>query len=108
MDEKLISDSHQNANQLQIETQLQIQNQTRMIYAVVAAGFGYAAIMGMIYYDIHHMNQNLDWIVNLANDTITFANANVNVNATAIEDARHSLNEIAECVLHKYCRRVPE
>ena len=68
-------------------------------------GVGYATIMGLIYYDIHKMTQNLSKLMDITNDAIAFAGANSNV--TAMEGMRYSLKEIADCVIHKYCRHVP-
>jgi len=69
-------------------------------------GISYGVLMGLIYYDIHHMNHNLDKLMDITNSAVAFAGANSN--ATAMEGMRYSLNEIADCVIHKYCRRVPE
>jgi len=99
MDEKLILKDDS-------QKQKEVDSNLLLFLMVGVAGVGYATIMGMIYYDIHNMNQNLDKLMDITNDAIAFAGANIN--ATAMEGVRYSLNEIAECVLHKYCRRVPE
>lgn len=69
-------------------------------------GISYGVLMGLIYYDIHHMNENLDKLMDITNSAFAFASANSN--ATAMEGLRYSLNEISDCVIHKYCRHVPE
>jgi hypothetical protein len=102
MDEKLVPKQKQ--QQLNYDRDDNTRS-NRVFFMMVGAGIGYATIMGMIYIDIHHMNQNLDMIVNLTNDAIAFANANAN--ATELLNVRNSLSEIAECVINKYCRHVP-
>jgi len=98
MDEKLILKDDS-------QKQKEVNSNLFLFLMVGAAGVGYATIMGMIYYDIHNMNQNLSKLMDITNDAIAFAGANSN--ATAMEGMRYSLNEIADCVIHKYCRHVP-
>lgn len=69
-------------------------------------GIGYGTIMGLIYYDIHHMSQNLDKLMDITNAAIAFANA-TSINSTDIANTHNTLLDMSICFLHKYCRNVP-
>jgi len=70
-------------------------------------GISYGVIMGLIYYDIHHMNQNLDKLMDITNSAVAFANA-TSINSTDIMNAHAILMDMSVCFLHKYCRNVPK
>jgi len=70
-------------------------------------GISYGVLMGLIYYDIHHMNQNLDKLMDITNNAIAFANA-TSINSTDIMTAHTTFVQMSVCFLHKYCRNVPE
>jgi len=67
----------------------------------------YSVLMGLIYYDIHHMNNNLDKLMDITNSAVAFANA-TSINSTDIMNARAILMDMSVCFLHKYCRNVPK
>tara|TARA_B100000073_G_C23441971_1_gene455709 strand:- start:4 stop:273 length:270 start_codon:yes stop_codon:yes gene_type:complete len=64
-------------------------------------GLGYSILMGLIYYDIHNMNNNLNKII----DIVDIINLD-NVNVTNIQGIGETLATISDCVINKYCRRV--
>lgn len=53
--------------------------------------------------NINEMTNNLNRIVNYM-DTIQ----SKQLNATIIEDMRKDFTLVKDCVLHKYCKRVPD
>ena len=69
-------------------------------------GVVYGTVIGLIYYDIHKMNNNLDKLMDITNSAVAFANA-TSINSTDIMNARETLLDMSVCFLHKYCRNVP-
>ena len=51
-----------------------------------------------MYNDIHNMANNLDKIIDIIN---------ININTTTTTALHNDLSQIKECVLNKYCKRVP-
>ncbi len=58
----------------------------------------YCAILLFMYNDIHNMADNLNKIIDIIN---------INVNTTTTTAIRYDVSKIKDCVLDKYCKRVP-
>ena len=58
----------------------------------------YCAILLFMYNDIHNMADNLNKIIDIIN---------INVNTTTTTAIHYDVSKIKECVLNKYCKRVP-
>jgi len=56
---------------------------------------------------IHHMNKNLDKLMDVTNSAVAFANA-TSINSTDVMNAHATLLDMSVCFLHKYCRNVPK
>jgi hypothetical protein len=73
-----------------------------MIFLVIIAS-GYSILFVIMAININEMTNNLNRIVNYM-DTIQ----SKQLNATIIEDMRKDFTLVKDCVLHKYCKRVPD
>tara|TARA_B110000967_G_C18858197_1_gene548426 strand:- start:467 stop:748 length:282 start_codon:yes stop_codon:yes gene_type:complete len=62
----------------------------------------YTTIMVLLYLNIRNMSNNMDRMM----DTIDMLNGLTN--ETTIEDSKQDLSFIKDCVINKYCRRVPD
>ena len=58
----------------------------------------YCTILLFMYNDIHNMANNLDKIIDIIN---------ININTTTTTALHNDLSQIKDCVLNKYCKRVP-
>ena len=58
----------------------------------------YCTILLFMYNDIHNMADNLNKIIDIIN---------INVNTTSATAIHNDMSQIKECVLDKYCKRVP-
>lgn len=73
-----------------------------MIFLVIIA-CGYSVLFVIMAIDINGMTNNLNRIVNYM-DTIQ----SKQLNATIIENLQKDFTLVKDCVLHKYCKRVPD
>ena len=75
-------------------------NYSMFFLLIVACGYSFLFItMAM---NTSSMNNNLNKII----DVINIIDLN-NVNTTSIDSIHNNLSLITECVVHKYCKRIP-
>ena len=58
----------------------------------------YCTILLFMYNDIHNMADNVNKIIDIIN---------ININTTTTTALHNDLSQIKDCVLNKYCKRVP-
>ena len=87
--------------------QKEVNNNLFLFCALGVFGVGYGTIMSLIYSDIHHMNKNIDKLMDVTNSAVAFANA-TSINSTDVMNAHATLLDMSVCFLHKYCRNVPK
>jgi len=73
-----------------------------MIFLVILA-CGYSVLFVTMALNINSMTNNLDRIVNLM-DVIE----SKQINTTAVDSLHKDLTLMKDCMLHKYCKRVPD
>jgi type IV secretory pathway component VirB8 len=73
-----------------------------MIFLVIIA-CGYSVLFVIMVININGMTNNLNRIVNYM-DTIQ----SKQLNTTIIENMQRDFTLVKDCVLHKYCKRVPD
>jgi len=69
---------------------------------LVAIACGYSVLFVTMAININSMTNNLEKIIHFM-DTIQQGQ----VNATLIDSIHTDMNLVKDCVLHKYCKRVP-
>jgi hypothetical protein len=72
------------------------------IFLLVILVCGYSFLFIVMALNTSSMNNNLNKII----DVINILDLH-NVNATSINSIHNKISVISECVLHKYCKRVP-
>lgn len=80
---------------------LQMKELVKTMYVGVIS-ISYMTFMILIYLNIRNMSNNMDRMM----DTIDMLNGLTN--ETTIEDSKQDLSLIKDCVINKYCRRVPD
>ena len=75
-------------------------NYSMFILLILACGYSFLFITMAL--NTSSMNNNLNKII----DVINRIDLN-NINATSINSIHNNISLISECVLHKYCKRVP-
>ena len=73
-----------------------------MIFLVIIA-CGYSVLFVIMAININGMTNNLNQIINYM-DTIQ----STQLNTTVIENMQKDFTLVKDCVLHKYCKRVPD
>ena len=73
-----------------------------MIFLVVIA-CGYSVLFITMAININSMTNNLDIIIKFMNNI-----QQRQMNATTVESIHTNLNLMKDCMLHKYCKRVPD
>lgn len=80
---------------------LQMKELVKTMYVGIIS-ISYMTFMILIYLNIRNMSNNMDRMM----DTLDMLNS-LN-NATIIETSKQDLSLIKDCVMNKYCKRVPE
>jgi len=73
-----------------------------MIFLIVLA-CGYSVLFVTMAINIHSMTNNLDLIILFMTKI-----QQSQMNATTVESIHENLNLMKNCVLHKYCKRIPD
>jgi hypothetical protein len=79
-----------------------IRNINYSIFFLVILAIGYSYLFITMAMNTSSMNNNLNKII----DVINIIDLN-NVNTTSIDSIHNNLSLITECVVHKYCKRIP-
>ena len=79
-----------------------IRNINYSIFFLVILAIGYSYLFITMAMNTCSMNNNLNKII----DVINIIDLN-NVNTTSIDSIHNNLSLITECVVHKYCKRIP-
>ena len=91
MDEKLIEPKNTN----------QPINSNLIIFITFLYCSTFLIYMIMMYQDIHKIYNNVESVTNMINQYNHY-------NQYGFNQIREDLSQINECVLHKYCKRVPD
>ncbi len=98
MKEQLIDE-----NQIDIDkNNINIRNINYSIFFLVILASGYSFLFITMAMNTSSMNNNLNKII----DVMNRIDLN-NINSTAIDSIHNNFALITDCVLHKYCKRVP-
>tara|TARA_B110000438_G_C15629002_1_gene570091 strand:+ start:81 stop:464 length:384 start_codon:yes stop_codon:yes gene_type:complete len=98
------NDNASNDNASNDSTNLIICNNQNIyqIFFIMSSAVCYFIMLLMMYNDIHNMSNNLDKIIDFIN-----VNMNININTTMIDYIHKDISLISNCVINKYCKRVP-
>jgi len=94
-----------NENQIDIDKNqdnVNIRNINYSMFFLLILASGYSFLFITMALNTSSMNNNLNKII----DVINRIDLN-NINATSINSIHNNISLISECVLHKYCKRVP-
>ena len=84
------------------DTTQNIRNLNYGMILLILIACGYSVLFVTMAININSMTNNLEKIIHFM-DTIQQGQ----VNATLIDSMRTTMNLMKDCVLHKYCKRVP-
>ena len=98
MKEQLIDKVDKDKNQ----DNIYIQNINYSMFFLLLLACGYSYLFITMAMNTSSMNNNLNKIIDVMNH-FDFNN----INTTSIDSIYNNISIISECVLHKYCKRVP-
>ena len=108
MKESLINDNDKTPQDNDDKTpqdNVNIRNINYIMFFLVILASGYSFLFITMAMNTSSMNNNLNKIIDVINK-IDLHNLN-NLNTTSIESIHNNFSLITDCVLHKYCKRVP-
>ena len=97
--EKLL-DNHKS---VEIDTTQNIRNINYSMIFLVVIACGYSVLFITMAININSMTNNLDLIIQFMTKI-----QQSQMNATTVESIHTNLNLMKDCMLHKYCKRVPD
>ena len=89
-------------NSQQIPDNITIQNINYSIFFLIILAISYSYLFITMAMNTNSMNNNLNKIIDVI-DMINFDN----INTTSLEPIHTNLSLITDCVLHRYCKKVP-
>jgi len=98
MKEQLIDKNDKDKNQ----DNIYIQNINYSMFFLLLLACGYSFLFINMAMNTSSMNNNLNKIIEIMNNI----DLN-NINTTTFDSNHNNISLISECVLHKYCKRVP-
>ena len=102
MKEPLINDNDDDDDKTPPLDNVNIRNINYSVFFLLILASGYSFLFITMAMNTSSMNNNLNKIIDVINKIDLH-----NLNTTSIDSVHNNFSLITDCVLHKYCKRVP-